>query len=142
MPITDISVRDIAPFADGGEFGAAGAYVRSKGSARGTLESAAPEKEGDADLALAPRNAAGLVEWARLRHPAAPGPAARQRDPRLRRDQSRQQAHPATARRRAAEQPRRRQRPEDPRRCRPRLHLAARLFARLVGLGPRRAARP
>ena len=64
MPITDISVSDIAPFADGEEFGAAGAYVRIKGTARGTLDPAAPENAGIADLALAPRNAAGLVEWA------------------------------------------------------------------------------
>ena len=38
MAITDISVTDIADFADGYEFGAAGAYVRIKGVARGVLD--------------------------------------------------------------------------------------------------------
>ena len=37
MPITDISVTDIADFADGHEFGAAGPYVRIKGVARGAI---------------------------------------------------------------------------------------------------------
>src|SRR5256885_609113 len=46
MPITDIAVTDIANFADGHEFGAAGAYVRIKGVARGTLDPAAPRANG------------------------------------------------------------------------------------------------
>ena len=64
MPITDISVTDNATFADGHEFGAAGAYVRIKGVARGTLDPAAPENAGIVDLDRAPTNAAGLVEYA------------------------------------------------------------------------------
>src|SRR5215468_8857585 len=64
MPITDISVTDIAPFADGHEFGAAGSYVRIKGVARGMLDPAAPENAGIVDLDKAPRNAGGLVEYA------------------------------------------------------------------------------
>ena len=35
MAITDISVTDIRDFADGHEFGSAGAYVRIRGVARG-----------------------------------------------------------------------------------------------------------
>src|SRR5580658_2439990 len=64
MAITDISVTDIASFADGHEFGAAGAYVRIKGVARGTLDPAAPENAGIVDLDKAPRNEKGLVEYA------------------------------------------------------------------------------
>src|SRR4029077_10189353 len=64
MPITDIAVTDIADFADGHAFGAAGAYVRIKGVARGTLDPAAPENAGIVDLDTAPRNAGGLVEYA------------------------------------------------------------------------------
>src|SRR5437763_6345865 len=64
MPITDISVTDIAPFADGYELGAAGAYVRIKGVARGTLDPGAPANAGIVDLDTAPRNAKGVVEYA------------------------------------------------------------------------------
>src|SRR5580658_577241 len=64
MAITDISVTDIASFADGHEFGAAGAYVRIKGVARGMLNPAAPCNAGIADLDKAPVNAKGLVEYA------------------------------------------------------------------------------
>jgi hypothetical protein len=64
MPITDISVTDTAIFADGHEFGAAGAYVRIKGVARGTLDPTAPANAGIVDLDHAPTNAKGLVEYA------------------------------------------------------------------------------
>src|SRR5882762_6670890 len=64
MPITDIAVTDIADFADGHEFGAAGAYVRIKGVARGMLDPAAPANSGIVDLDKAPTNATGLVEYA------------------------------------------------------------------------------
>ena len=64
MPITDIAVTDIADFADGHEFGAAGAYVRIKGVARGTLDPKAPANRGIVDLDHAPLNARGLVEYA------------------------------------------------------------------------------
>ena len=64
MPITDISVTDIAAFADGHEFGPAGAYVRIKGVARGMLDPVAACNAGIVDLDKAPRNAKGLVEYA------------------------------------------------------------------------------
>jgi hypothetical protein len=64
MPITDIAVADIADFADGHEFGAAGAYVRIKGVAQGVLDPAAPANAGIIDLDKAPRNARGLVQYA------------------------------------------------------------------------------
>jgi hypothetical protein len=63
MPITDISVTDIADFAGGHEFGAAGAHVRIKGVARGALDPAAAQNTGIVDLDKAPRNAAGMVEY-------------------------------------------------------------------------------
>ncbi len=64
MPVTDISVTDIESFADGHEFGAAGAYVRIKGVARGMLDPAAAENAGIVDLDKAPLNAKGLVDYA------------------------------------------------------------------------------
>ncbi|HEY1798446.1 MAG TPA: alpha/beta hydrolase domain-containing protein [Stellaceae bacterium] len=64
MAITDLVVSDIAPFADGHEFGAAGAYVRIKGVAHGMLDPAAAANAGIVDLDKAPRNAKGLVEYA------------------------------------------------------------------------------
>src|SRR4051812_6879301 len=64
MPITNVSVNDIAAFADGHEFGAAGAYVRLRGTARGMLDPNAPENAGIVDLDKAPRNAQGFVEYA------------------------------------------------------------------------------
>src|SRR5438105_3314881 len=59
MPITDISVTDLLNFANGYEFGAAGAYVRIKGVARGTLDPQEPANQVVVDLDKAPRNAAG-----------------------------------------------------------------------------------
>jgi hypothetical protein len=64
MAITDISVTDIADFADGHEFGAAGAYVRIKGVARGMLDPAAAANAEIVDLDKAPLNAKGLVDYA------------------------------------------------------------------------------
>ena len=64
MPITDIAVTDIANFADGHEFGAAGAYVRIKGVARGMLDPAASANAGIVDLDKAPKNSRGLVDYA------------------------------------------------------------------------------
>jgi hypothetical protein len=64
MAITDISVTDIADFADGHEFGAAGAYVRIKGMSRGMLDPAAAANLGIVDLDKASVNAKGLVDYA------------------------------------------------------------------------------
>jgi hypothetical protein len=64
VAITEISITETIDFADGYEFGAAGAYVRVKGVARGTLDPAAACNTGIVDLDKAPRNAAGLVEYA------------------------------------------------------------------------------
>lgn len=64
MAITDIGVTAIDSFAEGHEFGGAGAYVRIRGTARGMLDPNAPENAGIIDLDKAPRNAHGLVEYA------------------------------------------------------------------------------
>ena len=64
MPITAITVAATADFADGHEFGKAGAYVRVHGVAHGVLDPNAAENAGIVDLDKAPRNAAGLVEYA------------------------------------------------------------------------------
>ena len=64
MPITDISIAEIADFAGGHQFGAAGGYVRIKGIARGALDPTAPQNRVLVDLDKAPTNAQGLVEYA------------------------------------------------------------------------------
>ncbi len=61
--ITGIEITGIEPFADGAEFGAAGSYERVVGTARGELDPADPANAGIVDIALAPRNARGLVEY-------------------------------------------------------------------------------
>jgi len=64
MAINDIRVTETIDFADGHEFGPAGAYVRIKGVARGTLDPRAACNAGIVDLDKAPLNAKGLVEYA------------------------------------------------------------------------------
>jgi Alpha/beta hydrolase domain len=64
MAITDIKVGSTANFAEGHEFGAAGAYVRVKGVAHGMLDPAAACNAGIVDLDAAPRNARGLIDYA------------------------------------------------------------------------------
>ena len=61
--IVGIDITAVEPFADGAEFGAAGAYERVVGSARGEIDPADPANAGIADIALAPRNARGRVEY-------------------------------------------------------------------------------
>ena len=84
MPITAITVSDIADFAGGHEFGAVGAYLRIRGVARGVLDPDATENAGIVDLDKAPRNATGTRRVChRHRHAAAEEHATRQRHPGL-----------------------------------------------------------
>ena len=62
MPIVEIKVDAVEPFADGQAFGEAGAYVRIAGVAKGEIDPAAPENHAIADLDKAPRNTSGMVE--------------------------------------------------------------------------------
>src|SRR4030088_2774442 len=64
MPITGITISAVEPFAENKSYGEAGPYVRFRGVAHGTLDPTAPENAGIVDLDKAPRNAAGLVEYA------------------------------------------------------------------------------
>jgi hypothetical protein len=61
--IVGIDITAVEPFADGATFGQAGSYERVIGSARGEIDPADPANAGIADIALAPRNARGLVEY-------------------------------------------------------------------------------
>ncbi len=61
--ITALQLAPATPFADGASFGAAGSYERVIGTVRGELDPADPRNKGIADIALAPRNARGLVEY-------------------------------------------------------------------------------
>jgi hypothetical protein len=64
MPIVQISVEAVEPFAEGKVFGEAGPYVRIRGVAQGVLDPQAAENAGMCDLDMAARNAAGQVEYA------------------------------------------------------------------------------
>ncbi len=61
--ITALQLAPATPFADGASFGAAGPYERVVGTVSGELDPADPHNKGIADIALAPRNARGLVEY-------------------------------------------------------------------------------
>ena len=61
--IVGIDVRTVEPFADGAPYGEAGPYERVIGTARGELDPADPANAGIADIALAPRNTRGMVEY-------------------------------------------------------------------------------
>jgi hypothetical protein len=61
--ITSIHLNRIAPFAAGETFGSVGAYERVVGVARGELDPADPRNAGIVNLANAPRNARGRVEY-------------------------------------------------------------------------------
>ena len=64
MPIIEINIAAVEPFAEGKTFGQAGGYVRVRGVARGVLDPRAPENAGIVDLDKATRNKAGEVEYA------------------------------------------------------------------------------
>jgi len=61
--ITGFAIASDESFAAGQDFGA-GPYRRLAGIARGALDPADPRNAGITDLALAPRNAAGFVDYA------------------------------------------------------------------------------
>src|SRR3954451_20699559 len=63
MPITNIDIAAVEPFADGRGFGEAGPYVRIYGVARGELDPASPQNAVIVDLDKAERNARGMVEY-------------------------------------------------------------------------------
>jgi hypothetical protein len=64
MPIIEINIAAVEPFAEGKAFGQAGGYVRVRGVAQGVLDPRAPENAGIVDLDKATRNKAGQVEYA------------------------------------------------------------------------------
>ncbi|MEI7709784.1 MAG: alpha/beta hydrolase domain-containing protein [Rhodospirillales bacterium] len=61
--ITNLAIASRAPLVGGALFGASGAYDRIEGTATGTLDPAHPANRRIALLGMAPRNAAGLVEY-------------------------------------------------------------------------------
>src|SRR3954451_7933713 len=63
MPITNIAIEAVEPFAEGRAFGDAGPYVRIHGVARGELDPASPHNAAIVDLDKAERNASGMVEY-------------------------------------------------------------------------------
>jgi hypothetical protein len=63
MAVTRFDIALRRPLADGKAFGEAGPYEELKGRLRFALDPASAANRGVTDLALAPRNAAGLVEF-------------------------------------------------------------------------------
>ncbi len=61
--VVSIRIDRVEPFANGAIFGAAGAYERVAGVARGELDPADPRNAGIVNLMFAPRNARGRVEY-------------------------------------------------------------------------------
>ena len=62
--VTKIEITKREPFAGGKEFGGVGAYERVQGRFYGELDPKHPLNRGVVDLALAPKNARGMVEYA------------------------------------------------------------------------------
>ncbi|MFO1271568.1 MAG: alpha/beta hydrolase domain-containing protein [Rubrivivax sp.] len=61
--IVEMTVQQVQPFAGGRAFGDAGPYERVTGVARGELDPADPRNRAIVNLAKAPRNAEGRVEY-------------------------------------------------------------------------------
>ena len=61
--ITAVNVERIEPFADGHAFGAAGPYERVTGKAKGELDPMDVHQRAIVNIAKAPRNARGMVEY-------------------------------------------------------------------------------
>src|SRR3954470_17196098 len=61
--ITEIRIDAVEPFAEGHSFGAAGAYERVRGIAKGELDPKSAHNVVIADLDKAPLNAAGRVQY-------------------------------------------------------------------------------
>ena len=62
MNIT-LAIEERAPFAEGADFGPAGAYERIKGRARFAIDPSLPANSHIVDLTLAPVDGRGLVEY-------------------------------------------------------------------------------
>lgn len=64
MPLTSFQITSRVPYAGGRRFGAAGAYQQVDGAAHFAVDPNHPANAAICDLKLAPRNGAGLVEFA------------------------------------------------------------------------------
>src|SRR5580765_2494880 len=61
--VTEINVAAVEPFAEGAAYGATGAYERVRGTFKGELDPLDARNKVIVNLARAPRNARGLVEY-------------------------------------------------------------------------------
>src|SRR5436190_6624479 len=61
--VTRIEITSSGPFAEGKAFGEVGAYTRIQGRFYGELDPNRPSNKGIVDLAKAPRNERGRVEY-------------------------------------------------------------------------------
>ena len=139
--ITEIRIDSVEPFANGHAFGDAGAYVRIKGVAKGELDPKSPQNAVIVDLDKAPRNARGMVEYETDIYIMRPADPAKGSGILLYEVVNRGRKSCGRSCRIAPTTPAGSGRSEDARRCRQRLCVRARLYARVVRLGPRRADR-
>ena len=75
MPVTMLEIASERPFADGQSFGDVGSYIQIDGRAHFAVDPLHEANEQIADIALAPRNGEGLVEFSadfRILRPADP----------------------------------------------------------------------
>ena len=63
MPVTKLEITSQHPFASGQSFGDVGGYTQIQGTAHFAVDPLHPANEAIADIRLAPRNHAGLVEF-------------------------------------------------------------------------------
>ena len=63
MAVTSIEIKEHSPYAEGMNFGATGAYEQLDGTVYFAIDPVDPANSLITDLELAPRNAAGLVEF-------------------------------------------------------------------------------
>ena len=61
--VIELDVQSVRPFADGAAFGAAGAYERVTGTAKGELDPADARNRVIKNLDRSPKNARGMVEY-------------------------------------------------------------------------------
>ena len=61
--VTELNITSVEPFAEGSNFGNAGAYERVKGTYKGEIDPADARNKVIVNIDKAPRNAAGRVEY-------------------------------------------------------------------------------
>ena len=137
--VMEIRIDAVEPFAGGHAFGAAGAYERVKGIAKGELDPTDAQNSGIVNLDKAPRNARGMVEYEVDIFILRPVDRAKGSGILYYEVLNRGNKQLGTRLlRRCGRRPACAQRSQGPRACRERICVRARLHRGVVGLGSRR----